>query len=203
MVHCDHGLDLVLDQLVDHIVVKLHALLVNAVGLDPGGNDARPRDRETIALDTHGRHHGDVLLVLVVEVIGDVARRSLDTHNRGHRTRLAFAHRAGHAHRVGARKGVPNGRAAAILLVRTFDLIRRGPQAPLEILREVPRRDGGVLVRVLAPVRQRELVLARTFEEARAARGAACRPRAARLVRHAPARVGAGGAAGAELAVLG
>ena len=67
------GLDPGLEQGVDHLVVEGDALGVDRRRGRAPGHDAGPRDRHAELVDAHLLHQGDVLGVLVVEVVRDVA----------------------------------------------------------------------------------------------------------------------------------
>ena len=81
VIHGHQRLDVVLEALVDEVGVVLHAFLVDLAGAL--GQQARPADGEAIGLEAHLRHQGDVLLVMVILVGGDLkaagaCRRLLD-----------------------------------------------------------------------------------------------------------------------------
>ena len=104
VVRRDPRLDPGLQQRVDHLVVERDALGVDRRRRRPAGHDARPRDRHAELVHAHPLHQRDVLRVLVVEVVGDVAGV------------------------LG--EGVPDGDAAAALAGAALDLVGGGRDAP-------------------------------------------------------------------------
>ena len=119
VVERDPRADALGEQRLDQPHVEVQALLVErpaAVGLQ-----ARPGEREAVPADPEVGHQGDVLLVAVVVVVGDVAR-------------VAVLHLAG-----GVRERVPDRRLAAVLVDGALDLVARGRGAPGEAVGEADR----------------------------------------------------------------
>src|SRR5262249_37657101 len=81
-------------------------------------------DGEPVRSGADVLHQRDVLLVAVVVVVGDVAIVVVLDVPRRMRIRI------------------PDREALAVLIPRTFDLIRRGGDAPVKALGELPRRAG-------------------------------------------------------------
>jgi len=106
------------EQLVDEAVVELQARLVHLAG--PGRLDARPGDREPVALGAQPRHQRDVLVPAVVVVAGLGATAAVEDPAR-----------------LGG-EGVPDARAPAVLGDRTLDLVRRGAGPEHESCRQQP-----------------------------------------------------------------
>jgi hypothetical protein len=110
------GLDVVGEEFVDEAAVEVDALGVGSAGAS--GEDARPADGETVGLEAHRFHEGDVLLVEMVVIVGDVAGVAV----------------VGLAGSVG--EGVPDGGTAAVFVDGAFDLIGSGGGAPEEVFGE-------------------------------------------------------------------
>mmetsp|Transcript_54418 Transcript_54418/g.137432 ORF Transcript_54418/g.137432 Transcript_54418/m.137432 type:complete len:217 (+) Transcript_54418:1542-2192(+) len=169
MVHGDNWLNPMRYQFVDDVVVEGDGLLVDAITHHACRYHAWPSHGEAVALHPHGCHHGNVLLVLVVEVVRDVTRRTFDAHHRRHGTRGLLANGTRHADSVSTREGIPNGRPAPVFVVCPLDLVRRGPETPLEALREVHPLPVCVRSRIAPLERHREIIFCRALNEARAA----------------------------------
>ena len=108
--------DAVAEQLVDQPVVEVEARCVDAPRARR--DDARPGDREAERVEAELAHQRDVVAVAVVEVARD-------------RAGVAVPHLAGRR-----AEAVPDALAAAVLVGRAFDLVRRGRRAPDEVGRE-------------------------------------------------------------------
>ena len=116
------GLDVGGEQGVDEAFVEVDAFGVRRAGALR--ENARPCDGEAEAFGAEALHQLDVLLVAVVEVVGDVAGLALE----------------GFAGGVG--EGIPDGGAAAVLVDSAFDLIGGGGGAPDEVVGEAVGRSG-------------------------------------------------------------
>lgn len=95
------------------IMASPGAVAANTVALRAGvseRNQPRPRDGESVVFEPHRFHHGDVVLVPVPVVVGNVAGRTLRVHPPGgvDWAGRGVADRAGHAGGVGPRKSVPD-----------------------------------------------------------------------------------------------
>ena len=115
MIQGYEGLNALLDQVVDHIIIEIDALLVHlAVSVR---NDAGPGKGETVCLHTHLLHQVDIFLPVMIEVTGHLAVRLL----------------------VGTLEGIVigHGHALAVLIPAAFDLKGRGGSAPEEIFGKI------------------------------------------------------------------
>lgn len=72
MENSNEGLNAIVQQLVQHIVIEVHSKLVNIVG-GAVGQESGPREGHPEGLDAHGFHLLDVLLVLVVKIISHIS----------------------------------------------------------------------------------------------------------------------------------
>ena len=114
-------------QSVDQPIIISQAF---GIGLSPAiRKDAGPGDREAIGLDAQRLQKGDILLIAMIAVAGDITRVAIGDLSR----------------RV--RENVPVGQPATILLGRALDLIGGRCRAPQEAVREMQRvhravRDG-------------------------------------------------------------
>src|SRR5215204_616363 len=97
-------------QLVDEAAVKIETLGVGTAA--PGGKDARPGDRESVAAEAKLAHERDVVRVPNEVIAGYVAR-------------VAIGDSAG-----GMTEDVPDRLPAAALADGALDLIRRGGGTP-------------------------------------------------------------------------
>jgi hypothetical protein len=100
-------------QLVDEAAVKIETLRVGTAA--PGGKDARPGDRESVAAESELAHERDVLRVPIEVIAGYIAR-------------VAIGDSAG-----GMTEDVPDRLPATALADGPFDLIRRGGGAPYPV----------------------------------------------------------------------
>mmetsp|Transcript_94321 Transcript_94321/g.262467 ORF Transcript_94321/g.262467 Transcript_94321/m.262467 type:complete len:209 (-) Transcript_94321:338-964(-) len=127
-------------QLIDEAVVEGNGLWVDAVGNPPGRHKTRPRYAEAVVPHTHRPHQGNIGPPHVVVVTRDVPCGALVEHGLVHRARGLLAAVAAvsprHAHRVRPGESVPNGGPAAILAVRTLDLVCCSAHAPYEAMWE-------------------------------------------------------------------
>ena len=105
-------LDACAEELVDEAIVVVQAGLVRRACA--GREDARPGYGEAAGLQAEGLHGGDVLLIAVIAVVGDVAG-------------VAVRGLAG-----GVREGVPDGLATAAFVDCAFDLVGGGCRSPEE-----------------------------------------------------------------------
>jgi hypothetical protein len=112
-------LDPALEQPLDEAAVEADAARVERAA--PVRLHPRPGDREAVALDPHRREQVEVLAPAVVVVAGDVAGVPVDD----------VAGRVAEA--------VPDRLAAAVLVPRALDLVRRGRRAELEARRVAGR----------------------------------------------------------------
>src|SRR4051794_17933503 len=87
----------------------------------PLGNDARPRDREAIGVDTELAHQSDIFLPATIMITCDIPILALPDFS------------------TGMRKGIPHAQATIVDGYRTFNLIcgRRCP--PQKIVGEISR----------------------------------------------------------------
>ena len=117
----DHRLDVVLQQLVEHVVVELQPLLIR-LGLVALREDAGPGDRGTEAFEAHLGEQFDVFFIAAVEihrfVVGVIFA---GFHLVGDFTR--------HAVRP-AGQYVADARAFAALIPAAFNLMRGNRAAP-------------------------------------------------------------------------
>src|SRR5829696_1150221 len=116
VVEREHRFDRALPQAVDEPAVEVEASLVGVTA--PFGLDAGPGHREAIGMYPELGHQVEVFFQTVVLVAGDVARVAVN--------HLAWS----------MAKRVPDRRAAAVFVYRTFDLVGRRGRAPQEVLRE-------------------------------------------------------------------
>ena len=99
-------------QFVDQTVVKIQTAFVDRT--PAGRQDARPRHRKTVGLQTEFFHQGDIGGHPVVVVASDVAG-------------VAVGDLTGLPH-----EAIPDAFAFAVLVPRAFDLVSRGGRAPKE-----------------------------------------------------------------------
>src|SRR5215217_2015546 len=116
VVEREHRFDRALPQAVDEPAVEVEASLVGVTA--PFGLDAGPGHREAIGMYPELGHQVEVFFQAVILVAGDVPRIVVDDLARGMAER------------------VPDGRAAAAFVHRTFDLVGGCRRAPQEVLRE-------------------------------------------------------------------
>jgi hypothetical protein len=110
------GRDPASEESVNELRVEVDAGLVDRAG--SGGDDARPGDREAVGLQAEALHQVEVRLEQVIVAVRHVAGRAVADQPR----------------RV--REGVPDRRAATILVPGAFDLVCRGRRAEEEVLRK-------------------------------------------------------------------
>src|SRR3984885_6143643 len=89
------------------------------------GLNARPRNREPVALQVESLHQGDILREKMILVTSDIAR--------GAASNLAY----------GMRKPVPDGLALTVKIPRTFYLVRSRRHAPEKSIRKFRIGDFG------------------------------------------------------------
>ena len=105
--------DTVLDATIDHAIVERDAILVDLT--DPIGQNAAPRDRESISVLAALCQQPNILLVTMIEIARDVAVDVIDV--------------------LGARvvEIIPLAKPLAILVPSTFALICRRGRTPQEV----------------------------------------------------------------------
>ncbi|VTR57178.1 Uncharacterised protein [Serratia fonticola] len=116
MVQGDHRLNVVFQQGIDQIAIEFDPGLID--GAPALWQQARPGDREAVALHPHFGHQRHVLTEAVIVIDGNVAVCALVSG----------------AWQVG--EGIPDGWAFAVGIVCAFNLIRRASRAPEELFRE-------------------------------------------------------------------
>src|SRR5215216_3167758 len=112
----DKRLDICVKQSIYKFAVEIQTLLIDFTA--SRREDARPRDREAIGLETQLLHQPDIFFPEAIMIVGHIAG-------------IVVSDLAGCVS-----KAIPRGLALAVLVPRAFDLIRSGCGSPEKILRE-------------------------------------------------------------------
>ena len=71
MIERHERLDVVFEELVDHAIVEIDALLIGLT--HPMRHDSRPRERDARGIESEVGHHRDVFTIEMVEIACDIA----------------------------------------------------------------------------------------------------------------------------------